>query len=247
MLEQLQLAVGPLSKHGRAEGLHDLLDGDILVGELVASRAEEGGVSNASARGPGRAAFRDAYHTRPKAPMPTGCRSEYLCRAAESARVSCREQEENCATTESKTSGQDPESSKRRASWLSKKGTMARASLPRGDLERRAKDLGADEFGHGVVAGGGCGVALRCCVGRQILGIERPKCGLCCLPLLPQFDARWRVSLRMCRRESVSVARSRESAAMMRNRQIRQEVIVGGKRMLCRFAREKVIKGGRLV
>lgn len=34
---------------------------------------------------------------------------------------------------------------------------------------------------------------------------------------------------------------------MMRNRQIRQEVIVGGKRMLCRFAREKVIKGGRLV
>lgn len=39
MLEQLQLAVRPLSEHRRAKGLHDLLDGDILVGELVSRRA----------------------------------------------------------------------------------------------------------------------------------------------------------------------------------------------------------------
>jgi hypothetical protein len=39
VLEQLQLTVRPLSEYGRAEGLHDLLDGDILVGELVSRRA----------------------------------------------------------------------------------------------------------------------------------------------------------------------------------------------------------------
>lgn len=41
MLEQLQLTVRPLSEHRRAEGLHDLLDGDILVGELVSRRADK--------------------------------------------------------------------------------------------------------------------------------------------------------------------------------------------------------------
>lgn len=39
VLEQLQLAIRPLSEYGRAEGLHDLLDGDILVGELVSRGA----------------------------------------------------------------------------------------------------------------------------------------------------------------------------------------------------------------
>lgn len=38
VLEQLELAVRPLGKHGSAEGLHDLLDGDILIGELVSGR-----------------------------------------------------------------------------------------------------------------------------------------------------------------------------------------------------------------
>lgn len=35
VLEQLQLSVGPFGKHRGAEGLHDLLDGDILAGELI--------------------------------------------------------------------------------------------------------------------------------------------------------------------------------------------------------------------
>lgn len=39
MLEQLQLSVCPLGEHGGAERLHDLLDSDILVGELVPRRA----------------------------------------------------------------------------------------------------------------------------------------------------------------------------------------------------------------
>jgi hypothetical protein len=40
MLEQLQLSVGPLGQDRRAERLHDLLDGDILVCQLVPSRAK---------------------------------------------------------------------------------------------------------------------------------------------------------------------------------------------------------------
>jgi hypothetical protein len=39
VLEQLQLSVGSLGKNWCAERLHDLLDGDILVGELVSSGA----------------------------------------------------------------------------------------------------------------------------------------------------------------------------------------------------------------
>lgn len=38
MLEQLQFSVGPLCQDGSAEGLHYLLDGDILAGELVSCR-----------------------------------------------------------------------------------------------------------------------------------------------------------------------------------------------------------------
>ena len=39
VLQQLQLSVRSLGKHRCAERLHDLLDGDILVGELVSGRA----------------------------------------------------------------------------------------------------------------------------------------------------------------------------------------------------------------
>lgn len=39
MLEQLQFTVCSLRQHGRAEGLHNLLDSDILVGELIPCRA----------------------------------------------------------------------------------------------------------------------------------------------------------------------------------------------------------------
>ena len=39
VLEQLELAVRPLREHGRAEGLHDLLDRRGRAGELVLRRA----------------------------------------------------------------------------------------------------------------------------------------------------------------------------------------------------------------
>lgn len=41
VLEQLQLTVGPLGQDGCAEWLHDLLDGNILVGELVSGGANQ--------------------------------------------------------------------------------------------------------------------------------------------------------------------------------------------------------------
>jgi hypothetical protein len=41
VLEQLELTVCALGEHGCAERLHDFLDGDILVGELISSRANE--------------------------------------------------------------------------------------------------------------------------------------------------------------------------------------------------------------
>lgn len=82
MLEQLQLAVCPLGEHRRAERLHDLLDGDILAGELVLGRAVCHIITCQpplcpSARSGGRVLL-ETYHTKPKAPMPTGWRSEYL-------------------------------------------------------------------------------------------------------------------------------------------------------------------------
>ena len=41
MLQQLQLPICSLGKHGSAKWLHDLLDGNILVGKLVSRRAED--------------------------------------------------------------------------------------------------------------------------------------------------------------------------------------------------------------
>lgn len=82
MLEQLELTVRPLGQDGRAEGFHDFLDGNILAGKLILCRA--GTVSQmAFVRyslhhhilvPPGQ----KTYQTSPKAPMPTGCKSEYL-------------------------------------------------------------------------------------------------------------------------------------------------------------------------
>lgn len=74
VLQQLQLSVCTLGKDRCAEGLHDLLDGDILVGELVSSGAASTTRQQViEARDGGRI----AYQTRPNAPMPTGWRSEY--------------------------------------------------------------------------------------------------------------------------------------------------------------------------
>lgn len=84
MLEQLQLTVRPLSEHRRAEGLHDLLDGDILVGELVSRRAIWRGRGKsqlariASKTQSKNGGGEQTHQTRPNAPMPTGWRSEYL-------------------------------------------------------------------------------------------------------------------------------------------------------------------------
>lgn len=41
VLEQLELTICTLGKHGGAEGLHDLLDRDILVGELISGGTVE--------------------------------------------------------------------------------------------------------------------------------------------------------------------------------------------------------------
>lgn len=41
VLEKLQLAIRPLREDGGAEGLHDLLDGNILVRELITGGADE--------------------------------------------------------------------------------------------------------------------------------------------------------------------------------------------------------------
>lgn len=76
VLEQLELSIGPLGQDRRAERLHDLLDGDGLVCQLVFG----GAAQSVSPRGGGGYWSRpgDIYQTSPKAPMPTGCRSEYL-------------------------------------------------------------------------------------------------------------------------------------------------------------------------
>ena len=84
MLEQFQLAIGPLRQHRGAEGFDDLLDGDGGAGQLIAGRAARGPKDMPSAprrlaaivMSPGRSD--GAYQTRPKAPMPTGWRSVYL-------------------------------------------------------------------------------------------------------------------------------------------------------------------------
>ena len=73
MLEELQLAVCALRQHGCAEGLHDLLDCDGRRGELILC----GTVYSVSFRSTG-ASIQATHQTSPKAPMPTGCKSEYL-------------------------------------------------------------------------------------------------------------------------------------------------------------------------
>lgn len=79
VFEKLQLSVGALGQDRSAKGLHDLLDGDILVGELVAGRAGSRAQRQGQRIGPeGTMEGSGSYQTRPKAPMPTGCRSEYL-------------------------------------------------------------------------------------------------------------------------------------------------------------------------
>jgi hypothetical protein len=72
MLQKLQLSVCALRQDRGAEGLHDLLDGHGLARELILGRTAPKSIPNPLLRA------RDAYQTRPKAPMPTGCKSVYL-------------------------------------------------------------------------------------------------------------------------------------------------------------------------
>jgi len=72
MLKKLQFAVCSFGQDGGAEGLHNLLDCHGLAGELVFRRTALMSVFGR------HAAQWQTYQTRPKAPMPTGCRSVYL-------------------------------------------------------------------------------------------------------------------------------------------------------------------------
>ena len=75
MLEELQLAVCALGQNGCAERLHDLLDCDRRRGELILC----GTVCIVSNVSSGASRYTIWTHqTSPKAPMPTGCKSEYL-------------------------------------------------------------------------------------------------------------------------------------------------------------------------
>lgn len=81
MFEELELSVCALGQDGGAEGLHDLLDGDILVGELIAGRAAHDNPESVFRTCSNALRAQESvktYQTRPNAPMPTGCRSEYL-------------------------------------------------------------------------------------------------------------------------------------------------------------------------
>lgn len=74
MLEELQLAVCSLGQDGGTEGFHDLFDSNGLASELIFCRAACIGEHVAEI-------VIDRivlYHTNPKAPIPTGCRSVYL-------------------------------------------------------------------------------------------------------------------------------------------------------------------------
>jgi hypothetical protein len=73
VLQELQLAVCALGQNGCAERLHDLLDCDGRRGELILC----GTVCSVSYRSTS-ASIQTTHQTRPKAPMPTGCKSEYL-------------------------------------------------------------------------------------------------------------------------------------------------------------------------
>lgn len=73
VLEELQLAVCALGQNRCAEGLHDLLDCDGRRGELILC----GTVCSVSLKST-CASIQTTHQTSPKAPMPTGCKSEYL-------------------------------------------------------------------------------------------------------------------------------------------------------------------------
>lgn len=75
MLQELEFSVGTLGQDGGAKRLHNLFDGHGLASELIFCRAV---ICQYSHKRAGEKKL-NTYHTRPNAPMPTGCRSVYLC------------------------------------------------------------------------------------------------------------------------------------------------------------------------
>ena len=134
VLEQLQLAICPLGEHGGAEGLHDLLDGDGLVRELV---------------------LRGARRERP-------CQSRLLSIFSERVIVNLPDQTKRSHADGLEI--RVPVCKKAAGSALdhSCRSDVSRArvrgvGIPRCYLKGGPKDLGAHEFGHGGQrAEGGC-------------------------------------------------------------------------------------------
>lgn len=75
VLQELQLSICPLRQDWCAERLHYLLNCNILAGELIFGRAVRVHQNFTIQLSPGG---RSSYQTSPKAPIPTGCKSEYL-------------------------------------------------------------------------------------------------------------------------------------------------------------------------
>lgn len=74
VLQQLEFSVCAFGQDGCAERLHDLFHGNGLAGQLIPRRACP--VVSAVAVLVARRVY--TYHTRPNAPIPTGCKSVYL-------------------------------------------------------------------------------------------------------------------------------------------------------------------------
>lgn len=133
MLEQLQFTIGSLGQDRRAEGLHNLLHGHRLSGELILCRTAQvldpisldcGYLSISSG-------WKDvAYQTRPNAPMPTGCKSVYL-----------REHQYSLFLPPS--SPEEPVDSAQRMG-----GRGEGVAVPGGNFEGRSEDLRTHELRH---------------------------------------------------------------------------------------------------
>lgn len=132
VLEQLELTVCALGEHRSAEGLHDLLDGDILAGKLISGGTVEGTLSQLLSVIEGSLGSEGEDGRKRNA--PDEAKSSHANRLE--IRVPANRKESVKAV-----------------------GRIVRVQpLPRGDLECGAKDLGADELGHGEGlsgAGGG--------------------------------------------------------------------------------------------
>lgn len=114
VLQQLQLSVGAFGQDRSAEGLHDLLNGDWLAGQLVAGGARWRGIAVSKESGVG--AFKETLPDQAK--------------GAHAHRLQIRVPRNHVSII----------TSPRRATEL---------SIPAGNLEGGAEDLGPHKFRHG--------------------------------------------------------------------------------------------------